>query len=146
MNIPYETAITVMNKLIDFYKKKGINLIPVGSLVRRQKYVNDIDFITNDKKLGQLHHRSTLLHNGDHINYDIWYIPKKYSKLAQFVRSYPKYYIIAIRIGLHKKGLTLTDKQLINNETGKEVSYTNFKELVDFSGVKYYSLSHYYEV
>lgn len=135
-----------------YLKKHGNKwkLIPVGSVARRQKIVKDLDFITpnpislNNKK--RYHARSNIVIDGYTLWYDVWYIPEKDLKIASYIRTYPKHYIIAIRKGLEKKGYKLTDKQLLNKKTGRPVHVKSFKQIIKKSGVKYHPISYYYEI
>lgn len=145
--IPYETALKISNEIINDYKKKGINLIVVGSIARKLKEVGDLDFITSDNIGEDIKWFRTKidLPDGKKIGMDIWLCDKDNIKLMKDIRSYPTYYIIAIRKGLDKIGYFLSDQELFDDK-GKQIEYKNMKQLSELADVKYHPLSHYYEI
>lgn len=133
-------------KLSTKFKKKikdetGFILHDVGSITRQQENINDMDFITT-KKMGD---RKWLRGNFEGVNFDIWYVPKENMKLMKDIRSYPEYYIIALRKALKNKNWKLTDQEIISDE-GEKIKYTNMKDLSNFAGIEYHPLNYYYEI
>ncbi len=143
--IPFDIADKLSAEIKSDYKRRKITLYQVGSLARRSKLVGDLDFITTSPKLGKKYYKEKLeLPDGKTIMIDIWFVPKQHLKLAKAIRSYPRYYIIAIRKGLKNNGYKLTDQQLFNSD-GNEIKYTNFKQIAKLADVIYHPLSYYHE-
>jgi DNA polymerase/3'-5' exonuclease PolX len=132
-------AIKISKKIKEEYKKSNINLIQVGSIKRKNKYVGDIDFITTDNLMGRKYINYEL---PEKIKVDIWKVKKENKKLGYDIRTYPRHYIIAIRIGLKKIGYRLTDQELLDNK-GKKIKYENMKQLSKLAGVVYHRISYY---
>jgi len=141
--ISYDDAKQVNNRLIKFYKKKKVILQPVGSFARHENELADLDYITHSKALGHKYYRSAIVFEDREIPYDIWYIPKRYFKLATLMRSYPKHYVISIRKALAQKGYTLTDTQLLKDDGNTQIPFTTFREITKLADVVYHPLSYY---
>lgn len=143
MTISYNDAKSLNKRLIQFYKKKKVILKPVGSFARKELELSDLDYITYSTALNRKYYRSCILFDGKEIPYDIWYIPKRFFKLATLMRTYPKHYIISIRKNLAKKGYTLTDKQLTRDSDNVHIPFTSFREITKLAHVVYHPLSYY---
>jgi hypothetical protein len=142
--IPYEEALKLSNETIRFFATKGIKLIPVGSVARHSKLVGDLDFVTMDNLGGRKYIKDKITHKGHEVSIDIWTTPNK-SNFALFrdLRLYPRYYSIALRSALKRKGYKLTDQEIID-QNGNKLKYTNMKDLAQLAGIKYHPLTHYY--
>jgi DNA polymerase/3'-5' exonuclease PolX len=119
-----------------------------GSLHRKEKIINDIDFITNTDldilfnmikenfniKLlskGQNYMSLILISSYGKIKIDIWKANNKYEyKFLKWMRNLDKGHNIYYRKEAKKKGLTLSDRGLKDNN--QYYDFTSRKKLLDF--------------
>lgn len=124
-------------------KRKGVHLIVVGSVARKEEMVSDIDFITCDqlddeRKYIKFTHE---LPDGNFVQIDIWQVDKENLRLAKDIRRYPSHYIIALRSKLKQMGYKLTDQELFKGKI--KVKYYGSKWLAIKAGITYHPISYY---
>lgn len=130
---PLKEAKKIANKYVKVFKNMGIKLHLVGSILRKEPMVKDIDFITTDPldKKGSLAY--TVLDENSGIYINIWKIDNlKFSKL---IYGYPKHVIIALRKSLKDKGYTLSNNELLKN--GKPTKIKSAKKIFELAEIKY---------
>lgn len=145
MTISYDEAIEINRKIKDEYSKKGIKLVEVGQLARKQREIKNLEYITMNAQLGVEHYHHVMKVHDKDISMDIRFVEKDNFKIVRLIRTYPFYYICAIRKGLKENGYTLTDKNLIENENKQEVKIKKFKDVIDLANIKYNPISYFYQ-
>jgi len=117
---------------------KPLKLKIVGSIARKQQSIKDIDMITT-KTLPYNRKYYKFKYKG--INVDIWKVDNL--RIGYFLRTYPKYILIAIRKGLKLNNCKLTNKLYCNN---KEIKNPTIKQIFQLANIKYRPISHYNEI
>jgi hypothetical protein len=142
--IPYKDALTKAEQIINEFKKKNVNLHIVGSIRRKEPYVEDIDFVTYDRLPNNAQWiRDIVTLNNKSVGVDIWKFKKENFILGSLLRSYPKHYIIALRKGLNENNpdYMLSDDELIYKQ--KPIK-SSIKDIAKLAKVTYHPLEYYF--
>lgn len=118
-------------KIADEFSKinSQLKLHIVGSIARKEKIINDIDFIStlhlpNDKKVFRTTFKGVAI--------DIFQVQNL--KIGKFIRTIDKFRLIALHKGLQKNNIRLTPTKLIDLKTDKTIPF-NEKTIWDLAGV-----------
>jgi len=135
--------------------EKGVDIIPVGSVIREKKYPNDIDIISltpikklksyllDHFKINKIDEEGNKLlfvnikYKKKNIDLNFWYSTKKQLPYFLFSFSYPRNFIIRVKAGLKRKGYNFSQYGIKKgNKYIKSFNYKGkrhtFKRLQDF--------------
>lgn len=132
----YDEALKLAREVIKY--NKPLKLKIVGSIARKQKEIKDIDLITT-KTLPYNKKYYNFKYKG--VNVDVWKVDNM--NIGYFLRTYPKYLLIAIRKGLIKNNSKLTNKLYQDN---KEIKNPTIKQIFNLANIKYRPVSYYYQI
>ncbi len=137
--IPYSKAIQILKVIKPCLEKQlGINLYIVGSILRKEAMIGDLDFIYTGKKIKNIkqQHDCQMLDKWK-LNIDFFHV--KDLMFGKFLRTYPKYIIISIRKALKKNGYKLTGDKIVKLSDMKKVNIKSIKDIFKLAGIKYRS-------
>lgn len=121
-------ALEVANNIQDDFEPKKLHI--VGSILRKEPVVKDIDFITkNDLPNG----REYIKFKQDGFNIDIWKVNNLL--FGRLIRGYPRHLIIALRKALKNKGYKLSNDELLKDN--KKVKIKKIQTVFRLAGIKY---------
>ena len=130
--LKYDDAMKYAKQVIKEHPKLKLHI--AGSLLRKEAYVHDIDFITKSKLPDNRSYlRYEVYTDENRFNVDIWHT--KSLLFGRLIRGYPRHVIIALRRGLQKNGYKLTNDAVLKNN--KTVKITTIKQVFKLANIAY---------
>ena len=117
MTLPYNIGLKLSKKFIKLNPE--LNLVPVGSLARKEKMINDLDFITVEDLPNKKKYWTSEI-NG--VPVDVWKVQNK--SIGIFIRTIDKGHLIALHKILKKKGYKLDHNGILNLKTNELLPFS----------------------